>query len=133
MPKPLYVKTHTKIKVLILCSNAIRCLQVIKELRKSMPNIMVAKVFAKHMKITDQIEELKARPYLIGVGTAARVTKIMETEPEALKASKLDFVLIDGSWKDKTNQTILDITDINLELKKLIESVKDHLKGVYSM
>lgn len=55
-PKPLYVKSHTKVKVLIVSSSALRCLEIIKELKTTMPNVRVAKLFARHMKVQEQIE-----------------------------------------------------------------------------
>ncbi len=57
-PKPLYVKSHTKVKVLIVSSSALRCLEIIKELKSTMPNVRVAKLFARHMKVKEQIEVL---------------------------------------------------------------------------
>jgi hypothetical protein len=55
-PKPLYVKSHTNVKVLIVCSSALRCLEVLRDLKKGMSNVRVAKLFARHMKVAEQIE-----------------------------------------------------------------------------
>jgi hypothetical protein len=77
--KPLFVKTHSKIKILVACSSALRCLDVFKELLNS--KIKIAKLFAKHKKIEEQISDLKSVPYLIGVGTPARILKIIESDP----------------------------------------------------
>jgi hypothetical protein len=55
-PKPLFVKSHTKVKVLIVSSSALRCLEIIRELKTTMPNVRVAKLFARHMKVNEQIE-----------------------------------------------------------------------------
>ncbi|KAJ3347575.1 hypothetical protein HDU91_006742 [Kappamyces sp. JEL0680] len=132
-PKPLYVKSHTKIKVLIVCSNALRCLEIIKELRASMPKIMVAKLFARHLKVSEQIELLKKTPFLVGVGTAARISKIIETDEEAIKVNKLEYLLIDGTWKDKKNQTIVDVPEVNMDLKRLVETLRDSVIGTLSL
>ena len=81
-PKPLYVKSHTKIKVLVVCSSALRCLEVFKELVHS--KIKIAKLFAKHKKVDQQVQELLQTPFLVGVGTPARLLKIMQTDPGTL-------------------------------------------------
>lgn len=131
-PKPLYVKTHTKVKVLIVCANALRCLEVIKELRSSMPKVMVAKLFSKHMKVAEQVDMLHNTSFLVGVGTAARMSKIMETDKDALKAKRIEFLIIDGTYRDKKSMSIYDLPETHLELKKLVESVHEFTIGIYS-
>lgn len=130
-PKPLVVKSHTKVKVLIVCSAALRCLELIKEL-KSVPNLKVAKLFAKHMKIQDQIRALKKSPFLLAVGTPARILKILEQDEDAIPLKKLEYLIIDGSFKNKKEMTIYDLLDTQMDLKKLTEFLKDHVESIIS-
>jgi hypothetical protein len=130
-PKPLFVKTHTKVKVLIACSSALRALEIIKDL-KGMNNVKVCKLFAKHMKIKDQIKSLKESNFLIGVGTPGRILKILETDEEAMPLKKMEFLIIDGSHKDKKSFSILDLPETHMDLKKLVEMLRDSLLGVYN-
>jgi hypothetical protein len=129
--KPLYVKSHTKVKVLIVCSSALRCIEVMREL-KAIPNLRIAKLFSKHMKINEQIDSLKSIPFLVGVGTPNRLVKILETDPDALKAKRIEYLIIDGSHKDKKSMTIWNLNEHHPDLKQLYELVKDYTIGVYN-
>ncbi|KAI8898358.1 U3-containing 90S pre-ribosomal complex subunit-domain containing protein [Globomyces pollinis-pini] len=129
--KPLYVKSHTKIKVLIICSSALRCLEIIKELRQT-PRVLVAKLFAKHMKLNEQIQSLKSQPFLVGVGTPSRLIKIIETDPDALKPKRIEHIIIDGQYRDKKSMSILDLPETHIDLKKLVANLKEYAIGVYN-
>ncbi|KAJ2994475.1 cms1 ribosomal small subunit [Globomyces sp. JEL0801] len=129
--KPLYVKSHTKIKVLIICSSALRCLEIIKELRQT-PRVLVAKLFAKHMKLNEQIQSLKNQPFLVGVGTPSRLIKIIETDPDALKPKRIEHIIIDGQYRDKKSMSILDLPETHIDLKKLVANLKEYAIGVYN-
>jgi hypothetical protein len=130
-PKPLVVKSHTKVKVLIVCSSALRCLEIIREL-KNMPKLKIAKLFSKHMKINEQIEMLKTASYLVGVGTPNRLVKILETDPDAIPQKRVEFLIIDGSHKDKKSMTIWNLQEHHADLKQLYELVKEYTLGVYN-
>jgi hypothetical protein len=127
-PKPLYVKSHSKLKVLIVCSSALRCLELIRQLKQM--NMKIAKLFAKHFKVSDQVKSLRDYPYLVGVGTPGRIVKIIN-DFDVIPLKKLDFLIIDVT-KDKKNCTILDLPETCMDLKKLVEMVKENVQGVYS-
>jgi hypothetical protein len=129
-PKPLVVKSHTKIKVLIVCSSALRCLEVIREL-KSIPNLKVAKLFSKHMKITEQIEALKKTSYLVGVGTPNRLVKIFESG-DAMPPKRVEYLIFDGSKKDKKQMTLWNLNEHHADLKQLSEILKEYTLGIYN-
>ena len=48
--------------VLVLCSSAVRCVEVIRALKATL-RCTVAKLFAKHLKLAAQLEELKVNPH----------------------------------------------------------------------
>ena len=131
-PKPLVVKSHAKVKVLIVCSGALRCLEVIKNL-KSVPQLKVAKLFAKHMKMEEQIRALKKTPFLIAVGTPARIMKILEQDEGAIPLKKLDYLIIDGTFKNKKSMTVYDLLDTQMDLKKLTAHLQDHVEAIINI
>ena len=52
-------------------------LNIYSSLKNEFPS--TAKLFAKHMKLDDQIDFLQRRPVDIGVGTPNRILKLSET------------------------------------------------------
>jgi hypothetical protein len=57
----------------------------------------------------------------VGVGTPARIVKIMQDDPDAMPLKKLDYLMIDSSFRDGKNMSILDLPDTGLDTKKLYE------------
>jgi U3-containing 90S pre-ribosomal complex subunit len=72
-------------------------------------------------------------PYLVGVGTPARLIKILETDPDAMKLNRIEYLIVDGSWRDGKNMSILDLPETHLDLKKLADMVQEHALGIYSL
>lgn len=62
--------------VLVLTSSAIRAVTVTRLLRK-VGNSKICKLFAKHMKIKDQVDVLRKDKFPIAVGTPNRVLKLI--------------------------------------------------------
>ena len=72
--------------VLVLCSSAMRCVEVIRALKATL-RCSVAKLFAKHLKLAEQLEELKELTPAVMVGTAHRAAQLLgATQPGALRA-----------------------------------------------
>lgn len=67
-PKPLVIKSHSKVKVIIVCANALRVLQVVAELKSKSADIRVIKLFARHLKIADQVAALAGQCFHVAVG-----------------------------------------------------------------
>ena len=83
--------------VVIVCSGARRAVQVIKSLSQTL-KYRVAKLFAKHLKVEDQVEDLKKK-FPIAVGTPSRLMKLYELG--ALQFSSTHLLLIDGNRDTK--------------------------------
>jgi superfamily II DNA/RNA helicase len=62
-------------QVLIVCPSAERAIVIIPQL-KSVAKI--GKLFARHIKINDQIDALKKSTFPISVGTPNRILKLIE-------------------------------------------------------
>ncbi|KAE8985516.1 hypothetical protein PR003_g23256 [Phytophthora rubi] len=101
---------------LILCSSALRCVDVIKHLTPF--KCRVAKLFAKHLKVDEQAKQL-ANMYLpIAVGTPARVKKLLEMGALSLKHTT--HVIFDME-KDKKQLTVLELKDTATEMMDLLQ------------
>lgn len=67
-------------RLIYLASSAIRAIQVIK-LFKPLGSFKIAKLFAKHIKMQDQIAFLKNQKSAVAVGTPNRVLKLIQGTP----------------------------------------------------
>ena len=85
--------------VIVLCASATRASQVLNRM-KGLLHCAHAKLFAKHMKVQEQVEQLGSEHYPIAVGTPNRVIKLFELG--ALSDKQLQLVLIDNSEDTKT-------------------------------
>ncbi|KAI9140875.1 U3-containing 90S pre-ribosomal complex subunit-domain containing protein [Paraphysoderma sedebokerense] len=103
--------------ILVLCSSAIRCMDVIRSLRTLHISAKIGKLFAKHMKIDEQVEFLKKNPVHIAVGTPNRVLKLMEKE--AFSTNSLKLVLLDSTFKDSKQRTIFTLPECKQDLFNL--------------
>eukprot|EP01039_Chlorochromonas_danica_P001708 gene1708-1867_t len=79
--------------LVILCASANRASEIIKSISSKLIKCRIAKLFAKHFKISDQIEMLAKEYYPIAIGTPNRVSKLIELG--ALSLSRTKIVLLD--------------------------------------
>ncbi|KAJ3281500.1 hypothetical protein HK104_011425 [Borealophlyctis nickersoniae] len=107
-------------RVIILASGANRVVDIIRRV-KTLGKC--AKLFARHMKMADQIKLLKNEKTPIAVGTPNRVLKLLDIGDGALDLAKLAFVILDGK-KDAKERTIFDIPDIEPDLVRLLAEIR---------
>jgi hypothetical protein len=62
--------------VVVVCISAKRAVAVLKEL--SVTKVRAAKLFAKHMNITEQAEQLRSTPFGLAVGTPNRLRALCD-------------------------------------------------------
>lgn len=98
-------------RIIIICPGATRATIVRNSLRKIL-KCKIAKLFAKHFKIHDQIELLKTH-HAVVVGTPCRIHKLIELG--ALSLSHCLLILLDIT-KDKKKLNLLTISDIKRDL-----------------
>lgn len=79
--------------VVIIASSAIRATEIIKSLSAKLIKVKIGKLFAKHFKLTEQIEMLSKEFYPIVIGTPNRISKLIEMG--ALSLSQAKMVLLD--------------------------------------
>ena len=105
-------------QVLVLCSSALRCIEVLELFARSGLQQRATKLFGKHIKIDDQIKALRDRKWPLAVGTPARVLAIHEQQPELLTGS-LKALIIDAN-RDIKRRSIFDIPETAKPLFDLI-------------
>ncbi|MGH0140635.1 UNVERIFIED_CONTAM: hypothetical protein FKN15_043675 [Acipenser sinensis] len=106
-------KNHTEQKsvvMLIVCSSAHRVLDLIKQLTTFKGNAKVLKLFAKHIKVEEQIKLLQKGVTHMGVGTPGRIKALAEQDGLSLKALK--YVVLDWNWRDQKLRRMPDIPEV---------------------
>lgn len=106
---------NPKESTLIISSSAIKCTKILSDL--SYLKKKIGKLFAKHLKFNEQLEQLQQEPRKINVGTPNRILKLWKF----LKTKKLK-VIIDMS-KDLKGFSILDIKDTRKDLLHLLDNL----------
>lgn len=114
--------------VVILTASAIRATEIINSLSQNL-HCKIAKLFAKHFKLQDQMETLSKQHFPIVVGTPNRICKLCEMG--ALKLNECHLVLIDVT-KDIKQLNILSMADVKDDfynfMEKHVEPDLNHIK-----
>ncbi|XP_071334485.1 protein CMSS1 isoform X2 [Trachinotus anak] len=116
-------KQHTEnssVVLLIVCSSALRTIELIKQLTTFKGEAKAVKLFAKHIKIEEQVKLLQKGVTHIGVGTPGRISALIEREGLNLKA--LRYLVLDWNWRDQKLRRMVDIPEIKLDFMKMLES-----------
>uniref|UniRef100_A0A1A8JBS5 Cms1 ribosomal small subunit homolog n=1 Tax=Nothobranchius kuhntae TaxID=321403 RepID=A0A1A8JBS5_NOTKU len=116
-------KQHTEkssVVVLIVCSSALRTIELIKQLTAFKGEARVVKLFAKHIKIEEQVKLLQKGVTHIGVGTPGRISALIEKEGLTLEALK--YLILDWNWRNQKLRQMGEIPEIKLDFMKLLES-----------
>ncbi|KAJ8253481.1 hypothetical protein GJAV_G00213420 [Gymnothorax javanicus] len=116
-------RLHTEkrsLVLLIICSSALRTIELIKQLTAYKGEAKVIKLFAKHIKVEEQVKLLDKSVTHIGVGTPGRVRALIEREGLGLQA--LRFLVLDWNWRDQKQRRMVDIPEVKGDLLKLMEA-----------
>lgn len=115
--------------LLIICSSAIRATQIIKSISSKLIKCKIAKLFAKHFKVEEQMEMLSKEYYPIALGTPNRVNKLIELGALSLKRTAM--VLVDVT-PDSKQFNILTLNEVKTDFYRLLYDTvlpeKAHLK-----
>merc|ERR1712054_488419 len=88
---------------------------------------LVAKLFAKHIKIEEQVNFLKNKKTGIGVGTPARLADLIDNG--ALSLENLQRIIVDASHIDQKKRGVIDMKDTMMPLARSL--TKDQIKSRY--
>nr|XP_051715337.1 protein CMSS1 isoform X7 [Oryctolagus cuniculus] len=115
-------KNHNEKKsvlMLIICSSAIRALELIRSMTAFKGDSKVMKLFAKHIKVQEQIKLLEKRVVHLGVGTPGRIKELVKQG--GLNLNPLKFLVFDWNWRDQKLRRMMDIPEIRKEVFELLE------------
>jgi protein CMS1 len=73
--------------------------------------VEIAKLFARHFKLSQHISYVKKTNIDIAVGTPGRIRALVEAEDGVLKLEKLRYFVIDANYTDGKKRTIFDIPE----------------------
>ena len=105
-------------QVLILCAGAKRAASIINGISKKV-HCKISKLFARHFKVTEQVEMLSKQHYPIAVGTPNRVEKLLELGALCLRNTQL--VLVDME-ADAKHFTVLSLPGVKEDFFKVMGS-----------
>lgn len=115
--------------VVIVTASAIRATEIIQGLHAKIHHCKLAKLFSKHIKITEQIATLAASYHPIVIGTPHRLHQLIELG--ALSLNKTQLLMVDFT-ADIKNFTILTLPGVNQDFGKLlfqyVHPQREHLR-----
>uniref|UniRef100_A0A8C8RCV3 Cms1 ribosomal small subunit homolog n=1 Tax=Pelusios castaneus TaxID=367368 RepID=A0A8C8RCV3_9SAUR len=111
-------KEKKSLLVLIICSSALRCLELIKSMTAFKGDCKVMKLFAKHIKV-QQMHMLENGVVHLGVGTPGRIKALVEQD--GLSLNSLKYLILDWNWRDQKLRRMIDIPEIRKETIDLLE------------
>ncbi|KAL7268638.1 Protein cms1 [Rhizina undulata] len=95
---------------LIVSAAALRATHLARAVKKfQSKDAMVAKLFAKHIKLSESIEFCRSTRIGIGVGTPGRILDLIKED--VLHIEELKQIVVDASHVDKKNYGIFDIRE----------------------
>ncbi|CAA6667941.1 unnamed protein product [Spirodela intermedia] len=108
--------------ILLISTSATRSLELLRGLRPLTMECRPAKLFAKHIKVEDQVSLLKSRVNIAG-GTPSRIKKLMDME--SLGLSRLSVIVLD-MHRDAKGFSLFTLPQVRDEFWDLYRS---HLHG----
>ncbi|XP_033002503.1 protein CMSS1 isoform X1 [Lacerta agilis] len=115
-------KNHMEKKsvvMMIICSSALRCLELIKSMAAFKGDGKVMKMFAKHIKLQEQVKMLEKGVIHVGVGTPGRIKALLQQD--GLSMTSLKYVILDWNWRDQKLRRLIDIPETRKETIELLE------------
>ncbi|XP_056415263.1 protein CMSS1 isoform X2 [Hyla sarda] len=113
-------KEKKSIVLLVVCSSAHRTLELIKLINAFRGDTKIMKLFAKHIKIKDQIKWLEDHVVHLGVGTPGRIKSLIEQD--GLTLQSLKYLVLDWNWRDQKLRRMADIPEVKKEMLELLVS-----------
>ncbi|KAM3499267.1 hypothetical protein MY10362_007465 [Beauveria mimosiformis] len=104
---------------IIVTGAGLRAADIVRAVRKfASKEIAVAKLFAKHMKVDEQVTFLNKTRVSIAVGTPARLSELIDNG--ALSLEGLHRIVVDASHIDQKKRGVMDMKDTMMPLAKFI-------------
>ncbi|KAK1252524.1 hypothetical protein MKX08_003711 [Trichoderma sp. CBMAI-0020] len=104
---------------IVVAGAGLRAADLTRALRKfSGKDSLVAKLFAKHMKVEEQVTLLKNKKIGVGVGTPARLMELIDNG--SLSLDKLQRLVVDASHIDQKKRGVMDMKDTVMPLARFL-------------
>ncbi|KAF2184833.1 hypothetical protein K469DRAFT_578409 [Zopfia rhizophila CBS 207.26] len=108
---------------LVITASGIRAADTFRALKSGLPKEgikkqNVSKLFAKHIKLAEQVSLCKKYKMDIGVGTPDRISALLDQK--ALSTANLKRIVVDTSYIDQKKRGILDMRELHEALIKLL-------------
>ncbi|KAL6917579.1 hypothetical protein ACHAPO_000610 [Fusarium lateritium] len=104
---------------LIVAGAGLRAADIVRSMRKFQnKDNAIAKLFAKHMKVEEQVQFLEKHKTGICVGTPARLMDLMDNG--ALSLDGLKRLVVDASHIDQKKRGVLDMKDTMMPLARFL-------------
>jgi protein CMS1 len=104
--------------IVVICAGAKRAADVINSMSQGL-SVKIAKLFAKHFKVQEQMQILGRNHFPIAVGTPNRLSKLAEVG--ALKFNNTSCVLVDLAV-DSKKFNVLTMTDVKGDFYNLMST-----------
>lgn len=113
--------------LLAICPSALRCTAVLRAIRPWGPRLRAAKLFAKHMKVAEQVKALR-QPVHVAAGTPARIGQLVDLGALSLRNLRVLLLDLQPTAKDLT---LLDIPETRADFwdlfhRSLLALVRQH-------
>jgi len=108
--------------LLFVSSAATRVVELNRSSAEFKGNCKTVKLFAKHMKMSEQEQFLESHVVHFGIGTPSRILKLLQNG--SLKTLRLKYVILDWTWRDQKLRRMIDIPEVRGEL---INILKDYI------
>jgi len=103
---------------IVICASAIRAVNLNRDLETfKTGKCRTAKLFAKHMKIAEQIDYLKKHTVHLALGTPKRFFQLIEAA--ALRLRHLRYIILDWNFKDEKQRRLIDVPETRTDLMEL--------------
>jgi len=101
---------------LVISGSALRAVDLCREVKRLVKSPdesgEITKLFARHFKLAEHANHLKATKVSIGVGTPDRISKLLAyEEDEPLKLDRLRFLILDVTWLDSKGFNLPELPD----------------------
>jgi len=104
-------KTNGTPKILVVAGAALRVADLCRDLRPlQTKGSQLAKLFAKHIKLSEHIDFLQKTKVIVAVGTPGRIAKLL-SDTDALSVDLLSHIVLDASYLDTKKRNVLDMPD----------------------
>ncbi|XP_058956559.2 protein CMSS1-like [Pocillopora verrucosa] len=110
---------HGSPLLLFVSSAATRVVELNRAATEFKGKCKTVKLFAKHMKVSEQERFLESQVVHFGIGTPSRILKLIQND--SLKTKRLKYVILDWTWRDQKLRRMIDIPEVRGELISLLK------------